>query len=241
MEDAQCYRSDIGLEPTFYVLLVAALVLASITSFVSKAVTHYIRDMDPQQNPLLTSNATSDVESDSNFSGEKKLEDAAVIQPTPVLFTDRYRWLLRRESEMKFMEHEEVEPNSSTKSHGTILLQNTSSTVSTPGSFTQLKSARRFIDTVVDSDDSDLYVDESPISQASSNVVGGRNISQQSNVAEPPIGPILGAGVGAAVVRRGYDVDEDDWIVESVSNGGTTSNEAVSTMARNEAAWNTKY
>lgn len=226
VEDAQCYRSDIGLEPTFYILLAAAAVLAFITSFVSKAVTHYLRDMDLQLNSSLNSNATNDVESASDFSDDKRLEDASTIQPTPVLFTDRYRWLLRRETEMKSNENEENIPISSSKSHGSILLQNTSSTVSTPGSFTQLESERPFLETVADSDDSDMYVNGSP------NVGDGRNVSQQSNFQAPPVGPILGAGIGGAMVRRGYDVDEDEWILESVPSGGTGT-EAVSTSAQN--------
>lgn len=220
VEDAQCYRSDIGLEPTFYILLVAAVVLASITSFVSKAVVHYMRDMDPQQNPFDSSGATNDVESASDFSDEKKLDDPSTIQPTPVLFTDRYRWLLHRETALKSYEHDEIPPISTTKSQGTILLQNTSSTVSTPVSLTPGASDRRHIDTVADSDDSDIFVDESPVSHVSP-IVGSRNISQQPRVTETPIGHIL--GVGGAVVRRGYDVDEDEWIVESASKDANSS------------------
>jgi hypothetical protein len=132
-------------------------------------------------------------------------------------------------------EHEVVDvPTPSTKSQGTILLQNTSSTMSAPGSFIRVDSDRRFIDTAAESDDSDMYVDESPISEASPS----NAIYHQSNVAEPPIKPSSAAGgaVGA-VVRRGYDVDEDEWIVESVSNN-SSGNEAVSMAVQNEISRN---
>jgi hypothetical protein len=65
------------------------------------------------------------------------------------------------------------------------------------------------------------------VSQASPTVVVSRNLSQQPLT----VSPILGVGVGGAVVRRGYDVDEDEWILEPVSNGFDSS-EAVSIAKR---------
>jgi hypothetical protein len=234
VEDAQCFRSDIALEPTFYILLVAGVVLATITSFVSKAVTHYFRDMDPKQNPFLSSDATNDMESATVHSDEMKLDDASTIQPTPILFTDRYRWFLRRETAWKAIENDNILPISPIKSQETIQLQNTNSTVSIPSSPTPAESECRHIDTMADSDESDFCFDESPSSHVSPNAVGAKTISQQSNVTELPIGQCLGA-VGGTAVRRGYDVDEDEWIVEYISKS-ETSGEAVSTARYNQIA-----
>ena len=227
VEDAQCYRSDIAVEPTFYILLVAGVVLATITSFVSKAVTQYFRDMDPTQKPFRQSDETIDMESASELFDERNLDDASTIQPTPILFTDRYRWFLRRATAMESNENEGIPQISSIKSQGTLLLQNTSSTVSVPN--TQVDNEHQYIDTLVKRDDSDMCLDETSIPHVSP-TVGGQQMSQQPTVTGT--GPIVGVSTAGTVIRRGYDVDEDEWILESVSNGHA-STEAVSTATKN--------
>lgn len=100
-EDAQCLRTDVKVESTFYVLFVGTVSLAILNTFVMKAVAQFFRDGDSasngttEQGPVLTDlrelaeYETSDTESSSEG-----------IRPVPVLFTDRFRWLLRREDAM---------------------------------------------------------------------------------------------------------------------------------------------
>lgn len=227
VEDAQCYRSDIGLEPTFYILLVAAVVLAIITTFVSRAVTHYFRDKDPHQNPFLREKTMTDVESASDNTG---LESISTIHPTPVLFTDRYRWLLRRAQETESNDHEENLPIPIAKSQGSIIKQSTSATIDTPESFSQEESEQRLVDTVAESDEDDIDADEIPASLSSTNDIGGggENILP-SNDAEQSNGLLLGAGATQATIRRGYDVDDDEWILESASENIVDSEKVCAT------------
>jgi len=104
VEDAQCFRTDVTIEPTSYILFTSAICLALINSFVMKAVTQYFREIhvtciqDVVNENVLNLEDIADHE-DSN--DESRLSQAkSKIHPVPVLFTDRYRWLLRREDEM---------------------------------------------------------------------------------------------------------------------------------------------
>ena len=98
-EDAQCFRADVVVEPTFYILFAAAIVLILINSFVMKAVSQYFRDGDA---PLLVSAHDQKIaDLDDLGEYEDKMFDESVdkqaIHPVPVLFTDRFRWFLHRE------------------------------------------------------------------------------------------------------------------------------------------------
>ena len=82
------FRADVSMEPGFYILLVALIVLAFVNSFVTKAELQYLRDADTPQVREYESSI---------------LDDAAIrrlIRPVPVLFTDTFRWFLQREDAM---------------------------------------------------------------------------------------------------------------------------------------------
>lgn len=110
-EDAQCMKTDIAIEPYFYFLFVGCLVLAIINTFVMTAVTQYFRDMDAKCISNIENGnddddkiaaATVDDDDDSIYTSQvKNNANLEVIKssilPTPVMFTDRFRWFLRRE------------------------------------------------------------------------------------------------------------------------------------------------
>jgi len=102
-EDAQCFKADVNIEPTFYVLFVGALLLALVNMFVTKAVSHYFRDMDGKPN-LRAQERLSDLDAlgahEEDGANPDETIDEAAIHPVPVLFTDLYRWFLYREDVM---------------------------------------------------------------------------------------------------------------------------------------------
>jgi hypothetical protein len=97
-EDAQCFRTDLKIEPTFYLLFTSAICLALINTFVMKSVAQYFRDIhiacihDVVNENIANLEDLADIEN-SDISATSKSK----IHPVPVLFTDRYRWFLRRE------------------------------------------------------------------------------------------------------------------------------------------------
>jgi hypothetical protein len=106
-EDAQCFRTDVKIEPTFYLLFTSAICLALINSFVMKAVSQYFRDIHftcIQDVVAAKSSSFPDVQ-EENWSIETS--EKSKIHPVPVLFTDRYRWFLRREDEMSLAQESE--------------------------------------------------------------------------------------------------------------------------------------
>jgi hypothetical protein len=114
-EDAQCMKTDITVESYFYILFVGCLLLAIINTMVMTAVTQYFRDVDARNiaHSMGTDNETSvnstpnpddstvnDDESIYTRNEKEKLETqrrTESIHPTPIMFTDRFRWLLNRE------------------------------------------------------------------------------------------------------------------------------------------------
>lgn len=101
-EDAQCFRADVKVEPTFYVLVVGALLLALVNAFVMKAVSHYFRDLNGKTSyhaPETISDLNA-LESYEEETGPDKSIVESDIHPVPVLFTDRFRWFLYREDAM---------------------------------------------------------------------------------------------------------------------------------------------
>jgi hypothetical protein len=99
-EDAQCFKTDVQVMPTFYLLFSGAIVLALINSFVMRAVSQYFRDCtaSPLEN-LRNMNRDKLANFDSLGGIESVNQDemeVGKIHPVPVLFTDQYRWLLQR-------------------------------------------------------------------------------------------------------------------------------------------------
>lgn len=113
-EDSQCFRTDVSVEPTFYILFTAAIALALMNSFVMNAVSQYFRDGEADAPQLLSvlsaqQQKVSDLEDledlrefeDTMFDvDDENTTDKQAIHPVPVLFTDRYRWFLHREDAM---------------------------------------------------------------------------------------------------------------------------------------------
>lgn len=88
-EDAQCFRVKATVESAAIILVVAAVFLDLLNLFVSKAVAQYRTDGEADtREPLV--DTTEDDKGDLVVPLEQ-------IHPVPVLFTDRFRWLLRRE------------------------------------------------------------------------------------------------------------------------------------------------
>jgi hypothetical protein len=105
-EDAQCFAVEASVESGFFYLVAAAVILALLSSFTTKAVSQYFRDRNPAIKSFRES--ISDAGLTNADSDEEEQEDGAVdvgfsarIQPVPVLFTDTFRWLLRADPTTK--------------------------------------------------------------------------------------------------------------------------------------------
>ena len=106
-DDAQCFSVRSSIESGSLILASGAVLLALISSFVTNAVLQYFRDRTAMEKRLREdiekmsqggSDNTSDTASDDPLAADGGF--AANIQPVPVLFTDRFRWLLRQENNL---------------------------------------------------------------------------------------------------------------------------------------------
>jgi hypothetical protein len=99
VEDAQCFRTDVKVEPTFYLLFVAAILLAVINSFIMKAVKQYFRDIESSTLQIVHDDTVANFDDfvDTRDFNHYELSEEGKIHPVPVLFTDQYRWFLHRE------------------------------------------------------------------------------------------------------------------------------------------------
>jgi hypothetical protein len=225
-EDAQCFQSNVGLEPTFYILFVAALVLCLTTSFVVKAVKHYFRDLDPFQTALTGMDRVKDVELATQNPNETQAIDDIVddIQPVPVLFTDQYRWLLRRESVVRPLSSEQTPTNTCVESRESLdfdigstaatLFKNESKPI------VGVETRGQAVAVYDGDDENDVYfVNSGQILNLSS---GKTQVNQAAGnlVAVKSLGTGFGAAaLGTVVTRRVYDVDDEDLIFQSMSEG----------------------
>lgn len=117
-DDAQCFRVDAKIESGSYILLLAAALLALLNTFVMNAVKQYFRDRDDvisrsemkerMLNQLEGAQTAEGIEKEEGILSEEASaseywegrEDAEnYIKPVPVLFTDKFRWLLRGATE----------------------------------------------------------------------------------------------------------------------------------------------
>lgn len=118
-EDSQCFRVDAAIESAAYLLAIGAALLALLNTFVMNASKQYFRDRDElisraelkerffisseggaNPNSLASKNAEKgsgadghDVAGQEVWEGREEAE--SYIKPVPVLFTDKFRWLLR--------------------------------------------------------------------------------------------------------------------------------------------------
>ena len=92
-EDAQCFKLSASIEAGCYILIASAFLLAFINTFVPKAVFQYQRDKLEEQRRLTE---PSDLDEKTQLVADtmnvEQIRD--LIQPTPVLFSDTFRWLL---------------------------------------------------------------------------------------------------------------------------------------------------
>jgi hypothetical protein len=85
-EDAQCFELRSDIEPAIYVLIAAVILLSMFTSIVENA----RRQLEYQPEVLAATDGVLDQEV------QMETDDLrARIQPVPILFTDRFRWLLQ--------------------------------------------------------------------------------------------------------------------------------------------------
>jgi uncharacterized membrane protein YhiD involved in acid resistance len=101
-EDAQCFSVQSSIDGGFYILAVAAVLLALLNTFVGKAVLQYFRDKDElEKKSLDIENASWKESVDTTFIDDidesSSSEQTSRILPVPVLFTDTFRWTLRQE------------------------------------------------------------------------------------------------------------------------------------------------
>jgi len=98
-EDAQCFSVQSSIEGGSFVLACGAVLLALINTFVIKAVVQYFRDNDElvRKGNNDEEKVLGSVETNSIIDAD----DAEIdIHPVPVLFSDTFRWLLVRNSDM---------------------------------------------------------------------------------------------------------------------------------------------
>lgn len=106
--DAQCFRVDSRIEPGFFFLTGGTVLLALLGSFVTKATVQFLRESELQ--PTELSVPTTPLGSEEELSDEPS--EKMKIEPVPVLFTDTFKWCLRRQDDetseaMVNMEEEE--------------------------------------------------------------------------------------------------------------------------------------
>jgi hypothetical protein len=92
--DAQCLKIQARIESATYLLIAAAVLLGVFHTFVVKAVTQYECDASQLHTPLEDAKLG---DNESGMSQEEYKEAISKIDPVPVLFTDRFRWVMRRE------------------------------------------------------------------------------------------------------------------------------------------------
>jgi len=107
-EDAQCFGVQGAIEPGSFTLVAAAILLALLNSFVTKATKQYIYYLERG-----LSNVDADVDDEDDAQNKSKIHDSSKkvatttsrnkLRPIPVMFTDTYRWLLRRGGEIAIL------------------------------------------------------------------------------------------------------------------------------------------
>jgi hypothetical protein len=101
-EDAQCFSVRSTIEGGSFMLAAGAVLLALLNTFVVKAVIQYFRDKDELEKRCLDvepSDVKSDHTSGTALEEEGNDDHVAQIHPVPVLFSDTFRWTLRRDDQ----------------------------------------------------------------------------------------------------------------------------------------------
>jgi len=104
--DAQCFRVESSLDTASYILFAAAVLLALLNTLVGNAVFQYFREKE-----LFARHEELNQHHHHDFNDEAD-DIACQIQPAPVLFTDKFRWLLHREDPVAQQSQTSVVQNS---------------------------------------------------------------------------------------------------------------------------------
>jgi hypothetical protein len=99
-EDAQCFSVRSSIEGGSFILAAGAVLLALINTFVNKAVVQYFRDKNElERQAIYDEEESGNLEGRPNYEEEDVSDDDVMtrIHPIPVLFSDTFRWLLRRD------------------------------------------------------------------------------------------------------------------------------------------------
>jgi hypothetical protein len=92
-EDAQCFRLRAAIEEGCFVLIAAAFLLVLLSTFVMKAVFQYQRDK-AEEHHRETQPRDPDATTQYLVATMEVEEVMEKLHPTPVLFSDTFRWLL---------------------------------------------------------------------------------------------------------------------------------------------------
>jgi len=85
-EDGQCFRVKSTLGAGFWIILAGSVFLAFFSSFVTKALAQFLLDKEEEKKKK---------EKISNEVVETSGTSIDNIHPTPVLFSDSFRWMLK--------------------------------------------------------------------------------------------------------------------------------------------------
>lgn len=98
-DDAQCFQVRAGVEDATFILIAAAIVLALMNTFVQKAVRQYERDHSKLVSMLHDdAKLVAETQTLGTVATDDEVDALRLsIKPSPVLFTDTFRWCLRRE------------------------------------------------------------------------------------------------------------------------------------------------
>jgi hypothetical protein len=96
-EDAQCFSVRSSIENGSYILVVGAILLSLVNSFVSKAVIQYFRDKKEEKKLISGGSANFLLRNNDVYHHDSNVDYDAKIRPVPVLFSDSFRWLLIRD------------------------------------------------------------------------------------------------------------------------------------------------
>jgi hypothetical protein len=140
-EDAQCFSVQGSIEPGSFTLVASAILLALLNSFVTKATRQYnyfekrrrLQEENEHNNEVLhcdddvvdveNSTTSSNHHDKNNDDDTKKITASSSIsstklRPIPVMFTDTYRWLLRRQGSIAAASATIVEVRGSSTAEG---------------------------------------------------------------------------------------------------------------------------
>jgi hypothetical protein len=98
-EDAQCFGVQSSIEEGAFILAAGTVFLALLNTFMTKAVTQYLREKAELVKQIEDEISTDKMDEEQAAQGNAASSAESRIHPVPVLFTDTFRWLLRGDTE----------------------------------------------------------------------------------------------------------------------------------------------